>query len=117
MAKIQLNSILRELRGSLGDLVIRHTPHGQVVSRKPDMSRVQWSSSQIAHRERMKSAAIEYRKVMSNPVQAARHSARAAKLGIPVSSLIMGEFLRTRSAAVAPTTRGQPRARSGKIDE
>lgn len=106
MAKTQLNSALRELRGSIEGLVIRRTPHGQVLSRKPDMSRVKWSASQLAHRRRMKSAAIQYRKVMSDPAQATRYSARAAKLGIPVSSLVMGELLRTAGEKSGPAKRG-----------
>ncbi len=108
MAKLQLNSALRDLRGSLDNLVVRRTPYGKVLSRKPDMSRVKWSPSQLAQRQKMKSAASQYRKLMSDPAQAARHTARAAKLGIPVSSLVMGELLQApaKEAVAAKRSRG-----------
>lgn len=93
MAKVRLNSTLVQLQGAIGGLVIRHTPHGDVLSRSPDMSRVKWSAAQLAQRKRMKAAAQHYRRLMAEPAKAARYVARAAKLRIPVSSLVMGEFL------------------------
>ncbi len=107
MAKLQLNPALSDLRGSLDNLVIRRTPYGKVLSRKPDMSGVKWSAAQIAQRQRMKSAASEYRKRMSDPAQAARLAARAAKLGVPVSSLVMGELLRTPAKGAEPARRSR----------
>jgi hypothetical protein len=105
MAKLQLNSALRDLRGSIDNLVIRRTPYGKVLSRKPDMSRVKWSAAQLAHRQRMKVAASKYRKLMSDPVQAERLKARAAKRGVPVSSLVMGPLLRAPAPEAKPAGR------------
>lgn len=101
MAKLKLNSALHQLRGSVDGLVIRHTPHGAILSRKPDMSRVKWSPAQKARRKLMKDAAAYYRSVMADPKQAMLQRTRAARKKIPVSSLIMGEYLK-RSA---PSTR------------
>lgn len=109
MAKLQLNSALRDLRGSIDNLVIRRTPYGKVLSRKPDMSRVKWSAAQIAHRQRMKAAASEYRRLMSDPAQAARLVARAAKQGVPVSSLVMGQLLRAPIKEAKPAKRSPAR--------
>ena len=103
MAKLTLNAALSRLQGSLDGFVIKHTPHGQVLSRQPDMSRVRWSPAQRANRKRMKEAAIHYRKVMADPKEAARSLARARKLKVPVSSLVMGEFLRGGASGVAPS--------------
>jgi hypothetical protein len=41
----------------------------------------------------MKAAAAHYRSVMADPAAADRLRTRAKKLGMPVSSLVMGEFL------------------------
>ena len=57
MAKAQLNSMLTQLRGSIGGLVIKHTAHGPVLARRPDMSGVQWSPAQLAQRRLMQDAA------------------------------------------------------------
>ncbi len=101
MAKLTLNTALQSLRGGIDGFVIRDTPHGQVLSRRPDMSRVCWSPAQVAHRERMQAAAVHYREVMADPKEAARCIARARKLKVPVSSLVMGEFLKNAPAKPA----------------
>ena len=94
MAKLTLNAALDQLRGSLDGLVIRQTPHGTIVSRKPNMARVKWSPAQKARRTLMKDAADHYRSMMKDPKQAALYRARAARKKIPVSSLVMGEYLK-----------------------
>lgn len=99
MAKLILNSALNQLRGSLDGLVIRHTPHGPIVSRKPNMSRVKWSPAQKARRILMMDAADHYRAVMKDPKQAVLYRARAARKKIPVSSLVMGEYLKRTTPA------------------
>lgn len=95
MPKLTFHPFLNGIRGSVGDLVVRQTPQGPVIQRRPDMSQVVWSPAQIAHRERMKGAALHYRRVMADPRGAASYRARAKKAGIPVSSLVMGEYLGT----------------------
>lgn len=67
MAKLKLNSALTQLRGEIDGLVIRHTPHGAILSRRPDMSRVKWSPAQKARRKLMQSAAVHYHAVMKDP--------------------------------------------------
>ena len=99
MAKLKLNSSLTELRGSIEGFVVRHTRHGSILSRSPDMSRVKWSPAQKARRKLMKSAADHYRAVMQDPKQATRYRALAARQKIPVSSFVMGEYLRRAAAA------------------
>ena len=95
--------MLKRLRGSIDGLVIKHTAHGHVLSRRPDMSRVKWSPAQQARRRLMQDAAKHYRKIMTDPKQAARLVAIAAKKKIPVSSLVMGEYLRTAGKSSAPS--------------
>jgi hypothetical protein len=67
MAKVQLDTALASITGSLGKFVYKHyrnDKRGQVLSRKPDISRVKWSPAQRAHRQRMKSAAAFHRQVL-----------------------------------------------------
>ncbi len=94
MAKVDLSSFLSGMSGKVGDFVVRRTAAGQVLSRAPDMSKVKWSPAQRARRKLMRAAATHYRAVMKDPKQAARYRALAAEQKIPVSSLVMGEFLK-----------------------
>ena len=50
MAKTELNPILREVRGTLGEITFRRMHGRQTIIKKPDMSNVQWSEAQQAHR-------------------------------------------------------------------
>ncbi len=94
MAKIDLSSFLSRMSGRIGDMVVRQTRTGPVLSRVPDMSKVKWSPAQRARRKLMREAGAHYRAVMSDPKQADRYRALAAKKKIPVSALVMGEFLK-----------------------
>ena len=103
MAKLTLHPSFKNLRGAIDGLIIKNTPYGQVLSRSPDMSRVRWSPAQIANRKRMHAAAAHYRQVMADPKEAARCLARARKAKMPVSSLVMGEFLKRAKTAESPS--------------
>ena len=103
MAKLVLNSVLQQLRGSIDNLVVRRTSHGAVLSRRPDMSRVKWSSAQKKQRRLMQEAAQHYRTVMEDPKQAARYRSLAARKKIPVSSLVMGEYLKAAKSSRSST--------------
>jgi hypothetical protein len=107
MAKLKLHVAIRRLQGSLDGLVVKNTPHGQVLSRRPDMSNVKWSPAQLAHRKLMQAASEHYRNLMADPGQAARSIAGARRKNIPVSSFVMGEFLRRarQDAALARVQR------------
>ena len=70
--KADLNRSLLWLRGTIDGGSYKRSPHGQVITRKPDMSRVKWSPKQEAHRARMAEAVRYYRAIRDNPEQAAR---------------------------------------------
>lgn len=100
MAKLQLNTALASLRGTLGGLVYKHYKkdnRGLVVSRTPDMSRVKWSPAQRAHRQRMKAAAAFHRQVLADPALLKKYTALAKKQRINLSAVTMGEVLRKKS--------------------
>ena len=105
MAKLKLNDLLHEIRGSIGNLTIKGGPHGPIIIPKPATPR-RWSAKQKAHREKMRVARWFYREQMSDPARAARHRARAKELGIPVSSYVMGGYLKHGPAFEDPQTPG-----------
>jgi hypothetical protein len=69
MPKVKLNPIFEELSGQIGNnLVLRRTYEGRIsLSKKPDMSKVEWTPAQAAHRQRFKHAVAYAHAAMANP--------------------------------------------------
>src|SRR4051812_17861548 len=103
MAKVQFNPLLAQIRGSIDGLTVRQTPHGPVMTPKADPPK-RWSVAQKRHRERMREAGWFYRHEMRNSDRAAHYRARALERGIPVSSFVMGGFIRYGEAFAAMET-------------
>jgi hypothetical protein len=96
MAKSTLNSALTGLSGSIDHWVYRQTPHGTVITRRPDMSGVVWSPAQLAQRERARAAGCHYRRIMADPRVATQKRAEAKAAGLPVSVYVMKDWLVAR---------------------
>lgn len=93
MAKIKLNDLLQGVSGSIGTLTIKQTRHGPVLVPKGETPR-RWSDKQVAHRYRMFEAKYFYYEQMHDPARAAEHRARAKQLGLPVSSYLIGGYMK-----------------------
>jgi hypothetical protein len=101
--KADLNRSLLWLRGTIDGGSYKRSPHGQVITRKPDMSRVKWSPKQEAHRARMAEAVRYYRAIRDNPEQAARYRELAKAAGLSVSAYVIGlRMLETRPGGENP---------------
>jgi hypothetical protein len=81
MAKIVLNTVFREARGSLNGLTFRRMHGRQTLIKKPDMSNVKWSEAQKAHRERFRDAVAYARRAMADPAVRARYEGEALAKG------------------------------------
>lgn len=69
MARLQNNSLLQGLRGTIGkELVFKQYANKVVVSKYPDMSRVKPSEKQVQNRQRMKEATAYALSILRNPV-------------------------------------------------
>jgi hypothetical protein len=82
MPKVKLNPIFEEIRGQVGNnLVLRRTYEGNLsLMKKPDMSKVEWSEAQAAHRQRFKEAVAYAHAAMADPrVRAIYEQASAEK--------------------------------------
>jgi hypothetical protein len=96
MAKAQLNPALEQIRGELGGFVYR-TLHGkQVVSRKPDMSRVKWSAAQKAHRLKFRRAVAYARAAMADEAARAIYEREAAQKGKRPFDLAVSDYFKGR---------------------
>jgi hypothetical protein len=93
MAKLKSNGILQEIRGTLGIFTIKDTPRGPIVTQRPEIPR-RWSAKQVAQRARMTEARRFYRDEMTDPIRAAHYRARAKERALPISSFVMGGYLK-----------------------
>ena len=74
MAKVTLNPILDDIRGKIGDYVLRRAPSGKLIlSKAPDMSRVKWSKTQKENRQCFKEATAYAKAAMAEPYVRARY--------------------------------------------
>ena len=68
MAKVKLNPVIELLTGKIGNMVFRRAHTGGIsLIPSPDMSHVQWSPAQEAHRQRFKQAVVYARGAMADP--------------------------------------------------
>ena len=80
MAKVRLHALIEEINGTLYDVVFKRSPNGDlIVSKRPDMSEVEWSPAQTAHRARFKRAVAYARAVLAEPKLRARYEKRAKR--------------------------------------
>ncbi len=94
MAKVKLNPIFEEIQGQVGNMVLRRTYEGRLsLMKKPDMSNVEWSEAQVAHRQRFKEAVAYAYAAMANPqVRAAYEQAAVEKRKRPFHLAVSDYF-------------------------
>ncbi len=97
MAKAELNSVLRHLRGSFDGLVFKQYRHGLVVARVPRMDRIKPTPAQRAQRDRFRQAAQFHRSVLADPALKKRYAALARKKGLPLSAVTLAAFMKRRT--------------------
>ena len=80
MAKIVLNPIVERAQGKMGNIVFRRSHTGEMcITKLPDMSNVQWSDAQQAHRQRFKRAVTYAKAAMAVPTVRAVYEKTAAQ--------------------------------------
>ena len=95
MAKVKLPSWIIEIRGKMGDVVFRTSPNGEIiVSKSPDMSRVEWSPAQKEHRQRFKKAISYAHAAMSDPDVRAVYERQAAEQNRQPYRVAVSDYLK-----------------------
>jgi len=90
-----LSPMFKDARGKVGDVVIRRMPNGDVIaSKSPDMSQVQWSEAQQAHRQRFKAAIAYAKAAMAEPDVRASYEKLAAKQGKRPFDLAVSDYFK-----------------------
>lgn len=98
MAKIKLNPIINKAHGSIGNYTFRHMYGRQTLIKKPDMSQVEWSDTQHAHRLRFKQAVAHAKAAMANPQVRARYEQEAAAQGMRPFDLAVSDYFKGRDS-------------------
>ncbi|MFT3782003.1 MAG: hypothetical protein QM790_08300 [Nibricoccus sp.] len=98
MATTQLNPLLENLNGSIGDLVIYKRAGRLIISRKPDLSRRVLSPAQQKQVERFRKATQYAVEALADPARRAMYEAAAQRTGKPARSLVIAEYLNARLA-------------------
>ncbi len=95
MAKAKINPMIKELHGTLGDLVFRRTRNGEtIMSRKPDMSNVKPSEAQQAHRQRFKEAVAYAKAALAHPQVREQYEKAALQQGKRPRDLAISDFFK-----------------------
>jgi hypothetical protein len=68
MPKVRLNPLIEEIHGIMYDVVFKKSPKGNmIVTKRPDMSGVEWSEAQTAQRARFRQANDYAKAAMADP--------------------------------------------------
>jgi hypothetical protein len=93
MPKVRLNPLVEEIHGTMYDVVFKKSPKGNmIVTRRPDMSKVEWSPAQKAQRERFKQASAYARAALAEPKLRLKYEKRAKRQGKRAWDVAMGDY-------------------------
>ena len=94
MAIITFNNGIVEIHGKVGERIYRRGPNGStIVCKRPDMSGVQPSEAQKAHRQRFKQAVAYAKAALADPELRARYEAQATCDKTPYN-LALADYLK-----------------------
>ena len=112
MPKVRFAPLVEEIRGTLYDVVFKRSSSGEtIVTKKPDMSNVEWSQAQKAHRKRIAASNDYAHAAMADPVVSAIYEKRGAKENrqpyrVAVSDFCKGKNLLARKARAPGSKKG-----------
>ena len=82
MPKVRLKPLIEEIEGTMYDVVFKKSPRGRlIVTKRPDMTGVEWSEAQESQRRRFRLANEYAKAAMADPKVRALYVKRAKKAG------------------------------------
>ena len=98
MAKVKLNPMLKEVHGKLGNIVFRRSITGEMTAIKlADMSNVEWSDKQKAHREKFKQAVAYAKAAIAEPQVRQHYEKEATKQSKRPFDLAVSDYFKGRN--------------------
>ena len=92
MAKIELNSAIRRIQGTMDNWVYRRNGDGVSICKRPTFTKPP-TAGQLAVREQFRAAAAYARSVQLNAIQLPRYAAAAQRKGMRAFALAVADFL------------------------
>lgn len=93
MARVELNPVLEQIHGQIGDLVFKRYQDKVIVARKSSPSRQEPTPAQLATRERFRAGAQYGKLVMADPTLKALYAAAAKAKKKPIFSVMVADYL------------------------
>ena len=97
MARVQLNPVLEQIQGQVGDLVFKRYEDQVVLARKSSPSRLAATPAQLATRERFRAAAQYGKVATADPTLKALYAAAAKAKKKPMFSVMVADCLHAPS--------------------
>ncbi|MHC1768923.1 MAG: hypothetical protein AB9869_32345 [Verrucomicrobiia bacterium] len=94
MAIVKLNSAIKEMRGSLGDMVFIPRGNGEAIARRKGRPPEVFSDKQKAHQTRFSDAAAYARSVQKDPALSEPYLASARAKGLSPYQMALGDFMK-----------------------
>jgi hypothetical protein len=96
--KVRFHPLIEEINGTLYDVVFKRSPKGNmIVTKRPDMSNVEWSPAQQAQRQRFKQANEYAKAVMADPDVRAIYEEMATKQGKGAFAIARSDYFKGRN--------------------
>jgi hypothetical protein len=92
MAKIELNSAIRRIQGTMDNWVYRRNGDGVSISKRPTITKAP-TAAQLAVREAFRAAAAYARSVQEDAIQRPRYAAAAQSKGMRAFAFAVADFL------------------------
>jgi hypothetical protein len=93
MPKVRYKEMVVEIQGTMFDVVFKKSPRGKtIVTKKPDMSEVEWSNAQTDHRKRMRHSNDYAKAAMADSDVRAVYEKRAAKEGRVAYNVALSDY-------------------------
>jgi hypothetical protein len=82
----------------MGNIVFRRSHTGEMcITKLPDMSNVQWSEAQQAHRQRFKQAVIYAKAAMAEPIVRIQYEKAAVQAGKRPFDLAVSDYFKGKN--------------------
>lgn len=98
MPKVRFKPSLEHIQGTLYDVVFKLSPQGRpIVTKRPDMSNVEWSEAQQAQRQRFRQANDYAKAAMAHPDVRALYEKLAAKENKRPYALAVSDYFKGKN--------------------
>ena len=94
MATVKFHSAIKEIRGTLGDLVFIPRGNGEAVARRKGKTPEKWSENQEAHQGRFAEASLYAKSVQADPTLSEAYADEAKARRLAPYHLALGDFLK-----------------------